>query len=168
MILQYDDWVFDVDIQKRESISDAEVSEHCNCGYCRNFYAGIDSAYPNLRGFFADFGVNIEASDELMPYEEGNEVHYYGVVSVCGRIVSNGTKPLVVDDIQIEPSARNVYNINTVCPDPCFYLAFSDLVLNWSLDEPMDSVESDAKDPVFMSRIWDRIFGKSSSDDLPS
>lgn len=168
MILQYDDWVFDVDILKTESISNTEAAEHCKCGYCRNFYAGIDGFYPNFRGFFAAFGVNIEAPDELMPYEEGNEVHYYGVVSVCGNIISNGTKPLVIDGIQIEPYAKNVYNINSVCPAPCFYLAFSDLLLNWNLDEPMDTVESDAKDPTFVRRIWDRIFGKVSSDDILS
>ena len=112
--------------------------------------------------------MNIEAPDELMPYEEGNEIHYYGVVSVCGEILSCGTKPLVIDGIQIEPLARNVYNINTVCPEPCFYLAFSDLVLNWILDEPMNSVESDAKDPAFVKRIWERVFGRSGSNDYLS
>ena len=162
MILRFDDWAFDVRFQETAEDSKFEVDDHCMCGYCRNFYEGVDSAYPNLRAFLGSFGLNIEAPNELMPYVEGDTVHYYGVFAVCGVIVDCGVAPFVIDGIQIKPTPYNDQQINYGCSDPCFFLEFSDVVLKWTQDESIEDVESPANDPDFIAKIWQRIFGASS------
>ena len=164
MILQLEDWVFDLRLQETTDYSKFEAKDHCMCGYCRNFYETVDVAYPNLRSFFSAFGLTIEAPNELMPYVEGEEVHYYGVFAVCGTIIRSGSLPFVVDGIQIKPTAQNMQQINYGCSDPCFFLEFSDISLKWVIDEPIDDIESPANDPEFIEKIWKRVFGTSPSN----
>ena len=162
MILQLEDWVFDVRLEETANYSQSEADDHCMCGYCRNFYESVDAAYPNLRTFFHSFGLNIEAPNELMPYFEAEAVHYYGVFVACGEIVSIGASPVIIDGIQIKPTPYNDQQINYGCADPCFFLEFSDVALKWTLEEPIDDVSSPANDPEFIEKIWNRIFGATS------
>ena len=69
MILEYADWQFDVDVAATREHTLKNASDHCMCAYCRNYYETVDTAYPNLRPFLEQFGVNIEGPSELMPFE---------------------------------------------------------------------------------------------------
>ena len=51
MVLKIDDWVFDVDITATMEYSTREAAAHCDCAYCRNFYAAVDDTYPQIRRF---------------------------------------------------------------------------------------------------------------------
>ena len=74
MVLTFHDWHFDADITKTMTVSGEESAEHCMCGACRNFYRTVDNAYPNLRTFLSQFGLDLEAPDELIPCHENGEV----------------------------------------------------------------------------------------------
>ena len=94
MIIEIDGWKFDVDITATMEYSANEAAEHCDCGYCRNFYASIDREYPDLRPFLTQFGVDIEAPDELLPYDFPGEMDYDGYYAVCGWILTAGKEPI--------------------------------------------------------------------------
>ena len=49
MRLQLADWVFEIHMDATMQYSAAEAAEHCDCAYCRNFYAALDARYPDLR-----------------------------------------------------------------------------------------------------------------------
>ena len=53
MILQIDDWKFDIDMERTMEYSAKEAAEHCDCAYCRNFYAAVDEHCSDLRPFLA-------------------------------------------------------------------------------------------------------------------
>ena len=116
MIVKIDDWKFDVDITATMAYSAAEAAEHCTCGYCRNFYAAVDAVYPNLRRFFAEFGVHIEAPEELIPYEP---TLMEGSYAVCGRVLGVGSKPIEIDGLVIGIMQPHEIHLNTGCPGPC-------------------------------------------------
>ena len=168
MILKIDDWIFDVDISATMEYSANEAAGHCTCGYCRNFYATVDTVYPELRPFLAQFGVDIEAPDELMPYDGVNEIVCDGFYAVSGRILQVGKKPLEAADIEIHPEQHNTLHINTSCPSPYFFLNFEKLTLPWVLGEPMEEVVSPANEPSFLKRMWDRLFRRQNKDIFPT
>ena len=136
MVLSFDEWRFDVDITETMTVSGEEVAEHCVCGSCRNFYRTVDDRYPDLRTFLSQFGLDLEAPDELIPCHENGEVWYTGCYSVCGKILHLGKRPMLVDGVDIQPS-REFPQINfTSAPEPCFYLILRDIRLPWALPEP--------------------------------
>lgn len=168
MILKIDDWIFDVDVAATMEYSAIEAAEHCTCGYCRNFYATVDTVYPELRSFLAQFGVDIEAPDELMPYDGVNEIVCDGFYAVSGRILQVGKKPLKAADTEIYSEQHNALHINTSCPSPYFFLNFEKLTLPWVLEEPMKEVVSPANEPSFLKRMWDRLLRRQNKDIFPT
>lgn len=154
------DWVFDVDIGATMEYSAAEAAEHCDCAYCRNFYAAVDAAYPELGPALADFGVDIQAPEELMPYDLDDRMVYDGVWAVCGKVVKQGRGAVSFGGISILPDPENSLNVNCFCPEPYFLLNVSGLELSWGLDEPMCEVLSPANQSSFLSKMWDRLLGK--------
>ena len=78
MIIELFDWKFDVDVERTMARSALEAAEHCDCAYCRNFYATVDEENPELRYFLAEFGLDIEAPDVLYPYDISEEMCYEG------------------------------------------------------------------------------------------
>ncbi len=158
MILTFDDWKLDVDLDATMVRSVHEAADHCNCAYCRNFYAAVDAHYPNLRPFLAEFGLDIEAPDEQMPYDYDNRMYYDSVYLVCGSILQAGTEPILVDGIGIR--AENDALVGDRCPQPCFVLDVSNVVLPWVLEEPMQDTLSPANEPPFIKKMWDRLLGK--------
>ena len=170
MILQIQDWTFDIDITRTMEYSAAEAAEHCTCAYCRNFYAVVDTDYPQLRPFLAQFGIDVEAPDELLPYDIGADMHYEGAYMVCGAILQTGHKPLL-DCGCLTVEAREddrVAPINHNCPQPCFVLDVATVILPWVLDEPMEETLSLANEPSFLKKMWDRLLSRAKKNNIQS
>ena len=172
MILQLDDWKFDIDMARTMEYSAAEAAEHCDCAYCRNFYAAVDQYYPEFRAFMAQFGLDIEAPDELMPFDFEGEMYYDGAYMVCGRILQAGQAPLEVSGIRIcatvDDGSGEMIRFNHSCPAPCFALDISSIILPWVLDEPISETVSPANFPSFLKKMWNHLLEKFSKDKIQS
>jgi hypothetical protein len=154
MIIEIDDWKFDVDLTATMEYSAAEAAEHCTCGYCRNFYAAVDSVYPNLRPFLAQFGIDIEAPEQLSPYEGTLlDAHY----AVKGRVLRFGRCPMTVDGLSVAVCDGDDLYINVNCLNPYFVLETGLMELPWLLDEAMDEVVSTANEPSFLEKMVSRL-----------
>ena len=164
MIIEIDGWKFDVDITATMEYSAKEAAEHCDCGYCRNFYASVDREYPDLRPFLTQFGVDIEAPDELLPYDFPGEMDYDGYYAVCGWILTAGKEPIRIGNAEIRPERCNDLHLNSGCPEPRFFLNLTGITLPWVLDEPMEDVISPANEPSFLKKMWDRLLGGSKKN----
>lgn len=152
MILEIDDWKFRIfDVTTRKYYA-REVAEHCQCAYCRNFYASVDAAYPELRPFLNRFGIHIEAPEEMLSFRPTLCSNYY---TVCGEILETGDEPINIGNISIEPMTPEDALVDTDL-DPCFVLYVSTMNLPWVLDEPMDSADSPAKEQDAISRLLRR------------
>ena len=143
MILQLQDWVFEIDIAETMKYSAAEAAEHCTCGYCRNFYRGVETYYPDFRKFLAEFGADVEAPEVLMPVLP---TLYMGSYLVKGRILCTGVKPMTVNHLSI--SAEPI--------DDGFLLSFGEMELPWILDEPPEDVVSPANEPDFLQKMTEK------------
>lgn len=157
-----EDWEFDVDISTTMSYSAQEAAEHCTCAYCRNFYAAVDGRYPQLRPFLAQFGLDIEAPDELIPYEPTHLVAYY---AVSGQILCKGAAPVSVGKLNVFPESSDDAAVNTFLAGSCFFLRTEMFRLPWLLEEPMEDVVSPVNDPSFQENVMKRflgLFGKNS------
>ena len=162
MIISIEDWIFDVDMAATMEYSAREAAEHCDCGYCRNFYSAVDEAYPQLRPFLAQFGLDIEAPDELLPYDIDKQLYYDGFYAVSGKILCTGKNPIRIGNSRIEPDLFNDLYFNTGCPQPYFFLNMGNVILPWVLDEPMEDVISPANEPSFLKKMWNRLLGRTS------
>ena len=158
MHLQLGDWLLDVDVSSTMERTGRHADDHCECGYCRNFYLTVDKAYPNIRPFFAQFGVNIEGPDEFCPYEPTIcEASYI----ICGKIVRHGTQQIHVDGIPVLISSE--LDLDHVPPQPSFGMTVGLLELPWVLEEPMEDVISPANDPACLERMWKKLLSRSES-----
>lgn len=165
MFIRINDWQFDVDMAATMAYSATEAAEHCLCGYCRNFYAAIDQVYPNLRPFLAQFGIDITAPDELLPYEP---TVYRACYCVSGRILQQGSGEITIDGISVIPEVSDQLYRNTGCPAPILCLSVGLIVLPWVLEEPMEDVESPANLPSFLKRMWDALLNRKPNDQITS
>lgn len=165
MLLEIDEWKFDIDFAATMEYSAGEAREHCTCAYCRNFYAAVDDTYPELRPFLGQFGLDIEAPDELMPFAATNVSVLY---AVSGRIVTRGSGPIMAGDIRVFPEEWEISMVNTDCPDPIFILDAGPFDLPWLLDEAIDDVESPANEPGFSERMKNRFLRRKNDDIIPS
>lgn len=165
MILRIDDWMFDIDLTATMGHSSAEASDHCTCDYCRNFYSSIDESYPDLRPFLAQFGIDIEAPDELMAFDP---TQYLGAYAVSGCILQFGLAPLRVDGISVLPERGEDAMVDTRCPMPSFILTVGMLTLPWVLDVPPEEVVSPANELSFLKKMWGKLLKYRSMDDVLS
>ena len=152
MILQLDDWKFDIDMARTMEYSAAEAAEHCDCAYCRNFYAAVDEAAPELRGFLVKFGVDIEAPEEMLPMIDG-DIMYDPTYRVYGKILQYGQYEMQVglsNAIARTPENQQDY----------FLLDCFEVIIPWVLDEPLEEVISPANEPSLLKKMWDRFLGK--------
>lgn len=172
LILKIDDWVFDIDMEQTMEYSAAEAAEHCECAYCRNFYAAVDAHYPTLRPFLGQFGVDITSPEEQMPYDINGKMYYDSVYMVSGKVIQEGKRAFSCDGLLIEPISvsenAETIHINHSCPAPCFALDVSTVVLPWVLDEPLKQTVSPANFPAFLKRMWQRLLKKAQSSDASS
>lgn len=159
MILKIADWEFDIDMERTMAYSAAEAAEHCDCAYCRNFYAAADEAFPELRPFLAQFGIDMEAPDELMPFTSTNIMVLY---AVSGMITHVGKEPIYLGTLRVDPEDHKLSRINTECPRPIFILSIGPFDIPWVLDETIeeDEIVSPSNEPSFLKRMWDRLLDK--------
>lgn len=166
MILQLDDWKFDVDMARTMEYSAAEAADHCQCAYCRNFYAAMDQHLPELRSLLAQFGIDAEAPETLYPYDVQKDLMWYeGEYVVFGSILEKGKLPLNCNGnhlFLIEPMEDDEYQL----PQPLFLLSFEIAELPWILEEPMKDVISPANEPFFLKKMWDRLMAKAGNTDI--
>ncbi len=156
MILEIADWKLDIDLEATMEYSGSEAKEHCTCAYCRNFYATVDDTYPQLRPFLAQFGLDMEAPEELMPFDDGANVIYDAVYTVYGTIVQQGSE-MKISDIPVR--FENGAMVNTEIPEPCVSVSIGLFSLPWVLNEPLKEVVSPANAPSFLKRMWNKLLG---------
>lgn len=158
MVIQIHDWKFEVDMTTTMEYSAKEAADHCDCAYCRNFYAAIDGTYPQMRPFLAQFGIDMEAPEELFPIDPVVCVAYY---RAYGRVLEAGTAEITVDGQEILPlqskGRKKTY----------FELCVGPMELPWVLDEPMDEVVSPANRPSVLKRMWIKFLNRKKSHALP-
>ncbi len=62
-----------IDIEKTQKYYSHLLPESlCDCAYCRNYYAQIKSAYPEISDYLANWGIDIEKPYETSPLEPEN------------------------------------------------------------------------------------------------
>ena len=153
MILQIADWIFDVDMARTMEYSAAEAAEHCTCAYCRNFYMTVDEECSELRPFLGQFGLDLEAPDELMPYDIGDLLSYAGKYVVFGQILYFGNDRIRCGNAWLWPMEDSEFDIEA----PHFVLSLEELELSWQLDEPLKDVVSPANEPAFLQKMWTKL-----------
>ena len=155
MILSVADWVFDVDIPATMNYSANVWADHCTCGYCRNFYETLDGAYPRLKVFLKQFGMNSLTPEEMSPIEPT-----LCMVSYCisGRIIKKGVFPLDSGDVVLTVTTDEQNPLyEPPFGKPFFVLTSGLLDLPWVLDEDMDEVISPANEPEYLERMMKRL-----------
>ncbi len=157
-MLRFGMWRFDADVETTRAYADKELTQHCNCGYCRNFYMTVDEKYPNLRPFLSRFGANIEAPDELIPY---NPTEYSAAYCVKGTLETSGASPIRVDGLAVTAESGTRSTVNTGLEMPYFVLLIPDMRLPWALDEPPEDVISPANEPGFIQKIVNRFLRRT-------
>ena len=147
MILTYDDWKFSVDIDATMAYSAAEAADHCTCDYCRNFYGAVDGAFPQLRGFLGQFGLDVEAPEELMPFTATQMLAKY---LVTGQILSYGKRSI---DSCGTPISAEPYEAER------FLLSVGPFEIPWVLEEPLveSEIVSPANQPSFLRNMWNYL-----------
>lgn len=165
MILRIDDWIFDVDLTATMAYSASEAAGHCDCGYCRNFYAALDSHYPDLRSFLARFGIDVEGPDAMFPaLRSDSYLSYDPEYIVIGKLLQKGSYEMDCGNAHIlaQKPKRGTYPYERLPKGTdCFMLYVMDLLLPWVLSEPMDSVSSPANDPSLISKVLDKLLKRS-------
>lgn len=154
MRIELEDWLLEVDTAKTAAYSMEEYAGRCTCGYCRNYYAAVDPAYPHIRGFMEQFGIHIEAPDELMPYEVNGDMWCDGLFAVSGRILRKGRGSIHLDQLRISFEELSEVSVNHGFQGECFVICVSGMILPWVLDEPMEEINS----PVKSRSLFDRFF----------
>ena len=159
MILKIDDWEFDIDLERTMAYS---AAEHCDCAYCRNFYAVIDEKHPKLRPFLAQFGLDVEAPEEMFaPSVLDDSLDYMPIYIVYGKILKAGHYEM----------EAGLCNIVANCDDQTrdyFELNCYEITLPWVLDEPIEEVLSPANEPSFLKKMWDRLLGRAPKNNIVS
>ena len=166
MIVRAADWVFDVDISKTMTYSANVWEDHCQCGYCRNFYETLNDSYPQLKAFLKQFGMDSLTPEEMSPIEPT-----LCMVSYCisGTILHNGIYPIDIDGVMltVSPQEHNP-DYEPSFGSPFFVLTTGLLDLPWVLDEDMDEVVSPANEPEYLQRMMNRMLENADFDSFIS
>lgn len=165
MLLSVHNWQFDVDVSLNMEISSAQAADHCLCGYCRNFYAAIDSACPSMRAFLAQFGADIEGPDELSPFEP---TIYEASYIINGTIRRTSDFDLSVDGIPVRIVKSENADMDTVRSEPYFVLVIGLIKLPWVLDEDPLEVISPANEEAYLRRMEKKLLDRLGDEILPS
>lgn len=130
------DCVFSVDVENTEKYYAAQAL--CDCPYCRNYYAQIASALPQLSAFLRVFGADALRPDEVSSIEVGDHIAYLSVdYTVCGTIDAmpqNETD--ICGDPPIHVAFTDGFVSKNVQTEAYFTVSVTDLSLPWVLDEP--------------------------------
>lgn len=141
MILEFADWRFQVDVEATNDRTSKYSFEHCQCGYCKNYYDAIDQAHPYLRPVLEQFGINLEGPCELMSFEPTLMLACY---RVDGKILQWGKCSMRVAGIPLLPEMGD---------EETFLLWVGEMELPWLQEEAAEDVVSPANFPEFMERM---------------
>ena len=137
MILQIEDWVFEIDLEKTKKHSLLEAAENCQCAYCRNFYRGLDGAYRELKSKLLSFGICAEAPEKMNPTVFSEEqILYDPMYYVFGRIAQKGTGPFLAGFVSVYPSDQE----EMLDGSAGFRLQAKGVNCPWRLEEPFTGV----------------------------
>lgn len=145
MVLQIDDWVFRIDLERTKEHSSFVSSEHCTCSYCENYYRTAGATYPGLISFLRQFGILIDGPSEMYPIEP---TLYLAGYRVFGEIVTFGIAPIMVDGIPV--TAEPVDEVH-------FMLEVGEMPLPWVLSEDPNEVISPANEPEFLEKMYRKL-----------
>ena len=166
MIVKVADWVFDADIPATMEYSAGIWEDHCTCGYCRNFYETLDGAYPSLKDFLKQFGMNRLTPEEMSPIEPTLCMASY---CISGTIVKKGVFPLDSGDVvfAVTTDAQNPL-YEPPFGKPFFVLTSGLLELPWVLDEDMNEVISPDNEPEYLERMLKRLLENADAENVMS
>lgn len=165
MQMQIGSWLVDADVSLNMEISAKQAREHCSCGYCRNFYAAVDTACPSLRPFLAKLGIDVEGPDELSPFEPTiYEVSYI----VNGAILSCTNERVFIDGIPVKILSSDHADMDTVRPKPYFVLVIGLMELPWLLEEDPAEVISPANEENYLKRMERKLLDRAAEENLYS
>ena len=151
MVLQINDWIFRIDMEKTKEHSSFVSSEHCTCGYCENYYRAVHLTYPDLKGFLLRFGVLLDAPSEMYPIEP---TLYLAGYRVFGSIEQFGNSPMMVNGIPVNPEPVD---------EAHFMLEVGQMPLPWVMSEDMHEVISPANEPEFLEKMYRKLMLRDSS-----
>ena len=128
------DATFEVDFPTTAGYSYRESEEHCGCAFCRNFYQALDENYPKIRDFLANFGIDAEAPDHMIPkLLQDGKIAYSPEYKVFGTMNHSICLELALDNalVTFAPAGEDTFDITV-----------KNLVLPWVLTEPMPSANA--------------------------
>lgn len=165
MIFTVEDWILDVDVAATREYSQKNLREHCECGYCRNFYGTIDGYASKLRPFLAQFGADVEAPVDFLPVEPTLCMVSF---AVCGKITQKGTGAIDLGGCTLVVETQDTVDYKLSCPQPWFVFTTDYLELPWILDEDPDEVISPANEPECLERMWKKLLEKAPNTEIMS
>lgn len=127
-----------VDVEQTKAYYQARAQTLCECPCCRNYYALIQSKYPRLEQFLAQFGVDVSRPDEALSVEMSDWIDYINVdYTVCGTMPD-------AEEITMERQGDFDFDVvffnGFVSPNAqtgeYFTISVSGIDLPWGLDEP--------------------------------
>ena len=165
MILEVADWIFDVNIPATMEYSAHVGKDQCTCGYCRNFVSTLNDAYPQLKVFLEQFGMNSLTPEEMSPIEPT-----LCMVSYCisGTVVKRGIYPIDLGGVVLSVPMEADPLYEPTCGKPFFVFNTGLLDLPWVLDEDMDEVISPANEPEYMQRMMNRLLENADTEEFLS
>ena len=153
MIIEIDDWKFQVFTVTNRRYYAKEAADRCQCAWCRNFSEAVDVTYPDLRQFLDRFGICLDVPDEMMAFSPTLCSNYYGA---CGEILRWGTGDILVNGLPVTPETREDACVNSELDGPWFFLRVGPMTLPWVLEESMSEAKSPAKGKKFIQRLLQR------------
>ena len=150
-IIEKEDYIFDVDIEKTKEHCSA--GPLCDCYECRNYYRQAAYAFPKLKNFLLDFGIDIARPAEIHSTYHKGAVDYHTVTyTVVGECIKFGKYEFDMEDggLFINP----VISTTPVFPNEqqCFEIFIYNIRLPWALEEPPKEEEEKVK-----ISIWTKI-----------
>lgn len=152
MVLQINDWIFDIDFEKTRDHSSFASSDHCTCGYCENYYRAVTVTYHNLRTFLKRFGLEIDGPVEMWPFEP---TLYLAGYRVTGKILQIGSAPMMVDGVPVtaEPIDERLFRVEV-----------GEMPLPWVLAEDRNEVVSPANEPEFLEKMYRKMMERNGGN----
>lgn len=145
MVLQIDDWIFRIDLERTKEHSSFVSGEHCTCSYCENFYRTVGTVYPALKDFLGQFGIVIDGPSEMYPIEP---TLYLAGYRVFGEVLTYGTGPMMTDGVPVTAEPVDEFH---------FMLEVGEMPLPWVLQEDPDEVISPANEPEFLEKMYRKL-----------
>ena len=151
MVFNIQGWSFDIDLDATKAYSEELCVDHCECGYCKNYYQALPDSYPSFFAFLDGLGINHEGPVDFLPVEPTLCIVSY---PICGKVIRYGNKHIELDSVSISVQESTELDYTLSCKEPYFVVTTNALVLPWLLEEDRDEVISPANEPECLERMW--------------